>query len=40
MTEGERRIFTVSELTMRLKAAIEETFPGVWVEGEISNLRT
>ena len=25
---------------MRLKAALEETFPGVWVEGEISNLRT
>ena len=30
----------MSELTVRLKAAIEEVFPGVWVEGEISNLRT
>ncbi|MBF8287935.1 MAG: OB-fold nucleic acid binding domain, partial [Candidatus Rokubacteria bacterium] len=29
----------MSELTVRLKAAIEEGFPGVWVEGEISNLR-
>ncbi|MDO8477703.1 MAG: exodeoxyribonuclease VII large subunit, partial [Candidatus Rokubacteria bacterium] len=40
MSEGERRVFTVSELTVRLKAALEETCPGVWVEGEISNLRT
>jgi exodeoxyribonuclease VII large subunit len=31
---------TVSELTLRLKAALEEAFPAVWVEGEISNLRT
>src|SRR5512147_3329740 len=40
MTEAERRVFTVSELTVRLKAALEEAFPAVWVEGEISNLRT
>ena len=40
MSEGERRVFTVSELTERLKAALEEAFPAVWVEGEISNLRT
>ena len=40
MTEAERRVFTVSELTVRLKATLEEAFPGVWVEGEISNLRT
>ena len=40
MSEVERRVFTVSELTARLKAAIEEAFPAVWVEGEISNLRT
>ena len=40
MSEGERRVFTVSELTARLKAALEEAFPAVWVEGEISNLRT
>ncbi len=40
MTEGERRVFTVSELTVRLKTALEEAFPAVWVEGEISNLRT
>ena len=40
MTEGERRVFTVSELTLGLKATLEEAFPAVWVEGEISNLRT
>ncbi|MDP2703579.1 MAG: exodeoxyribonuclease VII large subunit, partial [Candidatus Rokubacteria bacterium] len=40
MSEGERLVFTVSELTVRLKAALEEAFPAVWVEGEISNLRT
>ena len=37
---GERQVYTVSELTVRLKAALEEAFPAVWVEGEISNLRT
>jgi exodeoxyribonuclease VII large subunit len=40
MSEGERRVFTVSELTLGLKATLEEAFPAVWVEGEISNLRT
>ena len=35
MSEGERRVFTVSELTVCLKAALEEAFPAVWVEGEI-----
>jgi exodeoxyribonuclease VII large subunit len=40
MNERERQVYTVSELTLRLKAALEEAFPAVWVEGEISNLRT
>src|SRR5215470_15121597 len=35
----ERRILTVSELTLRIKTALEEALPTVWVEGEISNLR-
>jgi len=35
----ERSIFTVSELTLHIKAALEDRFPAVWVEGEISNLR-
>ncbi len=40
MSAIERQVYTVSELTLRLKAALEEAFPAVWVEGEISNLRT
>src|SRR5258705_7261882 len=37
---SERQIYTVSALTLGLKTALEEAFPAVWVEGEISNLRT
>src|SRR5437870_12733756 len=35
-----RRIFTVSELSERLRELMEERFPTVWVEGEISNFKT
>ncbi len=34
-----RKIFTVSEITAQLKELIEGTFPPLWVEGEVSNLR-
>jgi exodeoxyribonuclease VII large subunit len=37
---SERVVCTVSELAMRIKAKLEDQFPAVWVEGEISNLRT
>ena len=37
---SERVVCTVSELATRIKASLEEQFPAVWVEGEISNLRT
>jgi len=37
--EVERKVYTVSELTASIKAALEEHFPMFWVEGEISNLR-
>jgi len=40
VSEAERRVFTVSELTAHIKATLEEALPAVWVEGEISNLRT
>lgn len=30
---------TVSELTRRIKSLLEESFPPLWVQGEISNLR-
>jgi len=34
-----RAVLTVSELTTRLREVLEERFPAVWVEGEISNYR-
>jgi exodeoxyribonuclease VII large subunit len=34
-----RAVLTVSQLTERLRAVVEERFPAVWVEGEISNFR-
>jgi exodeoxyribonuclease VII large subunit len=34
-----RYIMTVSELTQEIKDILEDKFPDVWVEGEISNLR-
>ena len=34
-----RYILSVSELTRQVKDVLEDTFPDVWVEGEISNLR-
>jgi exodeoxyribonuclease VII large subunit len=34
-----RYILTVSELTREIKDILEDKFPDVWVEGEISNLR-
>ena len=33
-----RQIYSVSELNLRLKQVISESFPLIWVEGEISNL--
>jgi len=33
------RIYTVSELTREIRAALEYAFTGVWVSGEVSNLR-
>jgi exodeoxyribonuclease VII large subunit len=34
-----RRVVTVSELTRAIKDTLEGRFAGMWVEGEISNLR-
>ncbi|GJL53783.1 MAG: exodeoxyribonuclease 7 large subunit [Nitrospirales bacterium] len=33
------RILTVSELTRQIRSTLEDQFPVVWVEGQISNLR-
>lgn len=35
----ERHIYTISELTRSIKQVLEEGFPDIWVEGEVSNLR-
>jgi len=40
VSSSERRVYTVSELTASIKTTLEEGFPMMWVEGEISNLRT
>jgi exodeoxyribonuclease VII large subunit len=34
----EKHIYSVSELTKYIRVIIEDSFPSVWVEGEISNL--
>ena len=36
---GSRRIWTVSELNRAAGELLEEAFPRVWVEGEISNWK-
>lgn len=35
----ERKIFTVSELSLEIKNLLEKQFPDVWVSGEVSNFR-
>jgi len=35
-----RKIYTVSELTREIKGFLESQFPLIWIQGEISNLRT
>ena len=35
----QRQVYSVSELTQRLKGLLETQFPDVWVAGEISNFR-
>jgi exodeoxyribonuclease VII large subunit len=39
MSTPQRAVMSVTELTERLRATVEERFPAVWVEGEISNFR-
>ena len=36
---AERAVLSVSQLTDQLRGIVEEKFPAVWVEGEISNFR-
>ncbi len=39
LPEPGRRVLTVSELTRQIQEHLEAAFGGLWVEGEISNLR-
>lgn len=36
----QRRIYTVSEITLSIKSILEDKFPFIWICGEISNCRT
>lgn len=40
MTQNGRYIYTVSELTSSIKSILEDSFPHIWVEGEISNFKS
>lgn len=35
--QKEKHIYTVSEITKYIRVILEDSFPGVWIEGEISN---
>jgi len=39
-TESQRKIYTVSEVSLEIREMLEHRFIDVWVEGEISNLKT
>ncbi len=36
--EKEKHIYTVSEIAKYIRVILEDSFPGIWVEGEISNF--
>jgi exodeoxyribonuclease VII large subunit len=36
---SERRVYSVSEITREIKITLEEGFPPLWIEGEISNFK-
>ena len=40
MGQDGRYIYKVSELTSSIKLILEDSFPNIWVEGEISNLKS
>ena len=37
-SEKEKHIYSVSELTKYIRVILEDSFPGIWIEGEISNF--
>lgn len=36
---GEKKVFSVTEITRMIRYSLEADFSGIWVKGEISNLR-
>ena len=36
--QKEKHIYTVSEITKYIRVILEDSFPSVWIEGEISNF--
>jgi exodeoxyribonuclease VII large subunit len=36
--QKEKHVYSVTELTKYIRVIMEDSFPGVWVEGEISNF--
>ncbi len=40
MRSQRARVYSVSELTRRIRATLEDEFVQIWVEGEISNFKT
>ena len=39
LSEGPAHIHTISELTKKIKSLLEQSFPFIWLTGEISNFR-
>ncbi|MGD2278565.1 MAG: exodeoxyribonuclease VII large subunit, partial [Candidatus Omnitrophota bacterium] len=39
MSKVEEKIYTVSEITKDIRFLLEDAFPEVWVEGEVSNFK-
>lgn len=37
--QPQRKVYTVSELSEEIRAIFDDTFPDLWVEGEVSNFR-
>lgn len=38
-TEKQIRVYSVSEITRNIRSVLEDSFPHVWIEGEISNFK-
>jgi len=38
-TQAERKVYTVTEVNRSIRMMLEQAFPQIWIEGEVSNLR-